>query len=203
MGEMGPRDDFRDRLLDAQEVTETYRERYQREVRAMLHKQLTVPGKVVYAVVLAMSVAMTVGFVCLAITSSQLPALARASFGMGAVFAAAWAWLAAQVLRRGSFDIRKLAAAQASLTWVFVVLMVTVFMVLSGEMPDKAQGTLMVVWGLVFLVSAAAFLITARVQQSELNTREKLLEIECRLAELTERLGPGAAGRPTGEAPRQ
>lgn len=41
---------------------------------------------------------------------------------------------------------------------------------------------------LFFLVMAALFMVRAFVQRSELNTREKLLEIEYRLAELAEKI---------------
>ena len=48
----------------------------------------------------------------------------------------------------------------------------------------------MILCGLVFLVMGAMFLIRHVVELSELKTREKLLEIECRLAELAESLKP-------------
>ena len=41
---------------------------------------------------------------------------------------------------------------------------------------------------LVYEIAAAAILLRAFIERSELNTREKLLEIECRLAELTEQV---------------
>ena len=48
----------------------------------------------------------------------------------------------------------------------------------------------MIVWMLVFEVMAATMLLKAIVRRSELNTREKLLEIEYPLAELTEKSRP-------------
>jgi hypothetical protein len=44
----------------------------------------------------------------------------------------------------------------------------------------------MVLNGLVFLVIAALFMIANRVDQAQLKTREKLLEIEYRLAVMSE-----------------
>jgi len=47
----------------------------------------------------------------------------------------------------------------------------------------------MILGGLVFLVMGLAFLMRHFIEQSELKTRERLLEIEYRLAELAERIG--------------
>ncbi len=44
----------------------------------------------------------------------------------------------------------------------------------------------MIITILVFLVPAAMFMILSRIERAELETREKLLEIEYRLAELAE-----------------
>jgi hypothetical protein len=74
----------------------------------------------------------------------------------------------------------------AGLVWVFVVIMVTIFMV---SAPNSIVGLRMIVSGLVFLVGAAAFLLASRTEQAELRTKEKLLEIEYRLAELSEKIG--------------
>ena len=54
--------------------------------------------------------------------------------------------------------------------------------------PENVVGLRMILSGLVFLVMGAVFLIRHVVEQSELKTREKLLEIEYRLAELADRI---------------
>ena len=45
----------------------------------------------------------------------------------------------------------------------------------------------MIVWMLAFEVAAGIFLLKAIIQRSKVNTCEKLLEIEYRLAELAEK----------------
>ncbi len=52
---------------------------------------------------------------------------------------------------------------------------------------NQLQGLMMVANGLVFLICAAVYWLTYRVEQAELNTREKLLQLELRLAELGEK----------------
>jgi uncharacterized membrane protein len=77
------------------------------------------------------------------------------------------------------------------MVWVFVVLMVIMFMVMSLLAPDRIVGLWMIIFGLVVLVVGAVFLIRHGIAQSELRTREKLLEIEYRLTELAETAKPG------------
>ena len=61
-------------------------------------------------------------------------------------------------------------------------------MLVGGKLADPIKGVQMVVNGLVFLMMAAVFMIFSRINQAELNTREKLLEIELRLAEIAEKI---------------
>ena len=63
--------------------------------------------------------------------------------------------------------------------------LVTMFLVWA---PDNITGLRMILSGLVFLVAGAVFLLQNTIAQAELKSREKLLEIEYRLAELTEAL---------------
>jgi uncharacterized membrane protein len=73
------------------------------------------------------------------------------------------------------------------MAWGLPVILVTLFMV---SAPDTIIGLRMIVAGLVFLVMGLAFLLRHVIEQSELKTREKLLEIEYRLAELVETTRP-------------
>ena len=72
--------------------------------------------------------------------------------------------------------------------------MVTVCMVFA---PENTVGLRMILSSLVFLLMGAVFLIRHVVEQSELKTREKLLEIEYRLAELADRIKPERPSPPT------
>ena len=53
-----------------------------------------------------------------------------------------------------------------------------------------AVGNRMLLSGLAFFVMAAVFLLASRTEQSELTVKEKLLEIEYRLAEFSEKVDP-------------
>ena len=74
------------------------------------------------------------------------------------------------------------------MAWVFTLLMVIFFMMIASSTENKLNGLLMVVNGLVFLISAAVCWISFRVERAELSTREQILRLEMRLAELTEEM---------------
>ncbi len=78
--------------------------------------------------------------------------------------------------------------ASAMVPWCFVVIMATLVLVNAGKFADPIRGVRMLVSILIFLVMAGIFVIRAFIERSELNTREKLLEIEYRLADLTEKM---------------
>ena len=59
---------------------------------------------------------------------------------------------------------------------------------------EISVGNRMLLSGLAFFVMAAVFLLASRTEQSELNVKEKMLEIEYRLAELAEKVDPSRKG---------
>jgi len=164
-------------------------ERHEREIRETMERKLSAPGKVVFAVVEAvmLGTAGLCGWLAVHRWESA-PPLALVGLGVGVLFALASAAMIADVLRRGSIDRLKLPRRVVGLAWVFIVAMVTIFMLATGRTPDAVRSVYTVAYGLVFLVMAAVFLIVQRIEQAELKTREKLLELELRLAEIAELL---------------
>jgi hypothetical protein len=110
----------------------------------------------------------------------------RVPVALGVLFCVGFAILGVRVLRRGSMDLKSDTSFLIGMTWGFVVLTVAMFMVMSLLVPDRIVGLWLSVFGVVVLVIGAVFLIRHGIAQSELRTREKLLEIEYRLAELVE-----------------
>src|SRR4029078_13362854 len=122
----------------------------------------------------------------LALVHDELPLLARAGLVGGAVFEMAWAFLCGRALRRGTWELRTQPAARAGLAWGLAVLLETCFLVLAPQFPDHFEATLALFCGLVLLIGAGVMLVCSRVQQAELRTRESLLRLEYRLAEIAE-----------------
>ena len=74
-----------------------------------------------------------------------------------------------------------------TLVWVFTVLMMVFFLMVGMSLEDRLLGLMMIANGLAFLIIAAVHWITHRIEQAELATRERLLQLELRLAELCEK----------------
>lgn len=184
-----PAADFRERMLADETFDPALRQKYQLEVQNMFETKLNLRQRVVYIFTGLLSIGFVILFGTLAVIAPrELRLLARAGFALGAAFGLAWAVVCLRVSRRGSVKLRKDPKTMAGLSWGFVVIMVTIFMLLSGRAGDHIWGVQMVVTGLVFLVGAAVFLINSVIHEAQFKTQEKLLEIEYCLAELAERL---------------
>ena len=169
----GASHEFRERLLKAEQATPALRERYEKEMQAMLEKKLTGVRRWVWLGAAAMGVGFTGLFGTLAVVApAGFPWWGRLIFAAGALFGIGWAILAIRIFRRGSLNLKTDTGAATGMAWGLPILR-------------------MIVSGLVFLVMGAAFLMRHVVELSELKTREKLLEIEYRLAELSEAVTRG------------
>lgn len=177
---------FDEQLLAAQRVNESLRQKYEREVQAMFEKKLSGTNKLLYISVGVLSVALTIGFAIAAVAARKLPWEAPAGFALGTVFSAGWALLLFRALRRGRIDLRFDEKAQAGLVWVFIVFMITLLMLMAGRHPDSVRGVGMVVNGIVFLIGAVVFMLQTGINQSRMKIEERLLEVQLKIAELTE-----------------
>lgn len=177
---------LRDRLCELESYNPHLRERYAREVRNMLEKNLTLHQKVFVANVLVASLAIGAFLGGLAVVHDELPLLARAGLAGGTVFGVAWAYLCGRALRRGTWELRVQPPAMAGLSWALAVLLSTCFLLLAPQAPDHFQATVGLFMALTILVGAGVMLVSARVQQAELRTQEALLRLEHRIAEMAE-----------------
>ena len=180
------RQNFSEQLLQCEPPDENLRQKCEKEIRAMFEKQLSPAGRALWWFWTVFCTAQAVLFVGVAVwTYGELPIWGTIGFAASVVFALAFGGLCARIAWSGRFKLKTQAPAMVGLAWCFVVLMVTLYMVYA---PDSIAGLRMILSGLVFLVMGAVFLLAGRTEQAELRMKEKLLEIECRVAELTERL---------------
>ena len=158
----------------------------------MLEKRITGIGRWVTLGGTVMNVVLAVLLVTSAIIAPVgVPLPVRIGVAVGALFPIGFAILGLRFFLRGSIDLKFHTSVGSNMAWVGAVLMVIVFMVMSLFAPDRIAGLWMMNFGLVVLVVGAVFLIRHVIEQSELKTREKLLELEYRLAELAETAKPG------------
>ena len=175
-----------DRLCDLESQNPLLRERYHKELQAMLERKLGPWSKLFLAVVMVASVAIAIFLGTQAIIHDELPPLARAAMGGGVLFSLAWAGVTGWTLRRGSMRLQVEPAVLAALAFCFAVLLETCFLVLAPEFPDHFHALLALFCGLVILIGASVQLITTCIQQAALRLGESLLRLEYRLAQLEE-----------------
>ena len=178
---------FRDQLLAVEPLSPDFRAKLEKELRTMFIRQIHLPGRIFFGVIALASLAIAGLCGYLAVTQTELPVAARIGLGIGTLFGLASTGMLTRILRRGALNLkidnRRIAAA----VWVFTVLLMTCFLMLGMSIEDRVMGVLMIVYGLTFLICAGVFLVVYRVEQAEFSLREKLLELELRLAELGEK----------------
>ena len=153
----------------------------------MFIRRLNLPSRIFVSVMGIGAVISAIVCGSLAVTEENLPTLARVGLSVGTLFGLAWAALAARVVRRGVMDLKSDNRLIAAMVWVFTVLMMMFFLAVGMSAEDRLLGVMLILNGLVFLIGAAVHFLTFRIEQAELGTREKLLELELRLAELCEK----------------
>ena len=72
------------------------------------------------------------------------------------------------------------------MVWCFTVLMVVFFLIVCMSIEDRILGIMLIGQSLAFLIGAAVTLVTQRIEQTELATRERLLRIELLVTDLLE-----------------
>ena len=171
----------REHLLALEPESPALRMDYERRLNAMLETPLSTVRRTSTFAVLVAAAAMAMLFVALLATES-IPWKTRGAFAVGLVFAVAWVTYAVRILRRGTYHRRTDSTTAANMTWAFCVITAVAFALLT---PDKNP---FVIFGFLFLLPAAVILLRTVVEQSELRTQERLLELEYKLARLTEAL---------------
>jgi hypothetical protein len=174
---------LRDRLLAVGSPSADFQTQFQKEIRSMFIRKLSAPRRMFfYFVAVGASIS---ALVCgsLALTEPQLPPMARFGLATGVLFGLSWVIAIVSILRRGEIDLKRDGRRIAQMVWVFTLLMSIFFCVVGMSRPDKPLGVLLMLQSLVFLISAAVYWLNHRIEESELNVKEKLLELELHLAE--------------------
>lgn len=178
--------EFRDKLIGAEPENPHLRAEYEKRMAAMLEGPLQWPRRAGLLFATLVSVAAAVLCAVLAVRFRHGPAVVLEGMAVGAAFGIVGAFIAVRILLRGVYHRRRDSVAQANLIWIFIVLLQITFMEADALYPR--DGVRMTVFGLVFLIFAAVLLLRTVVEQCELRTREKLLEMQYELAGLRESL---------------
>ncbi len=180
---------LREQLVCLEHTNPDLRKRYEKEISEMLTQELKGMRKWSLVATGLLSVGLGGTFTTVAVIGEGLPPLIRIGFAIGAAFSLAWVGMAVWILKGGVHKSRQHPTWMANWAWGVTLSMMIIFMMQAGKEPDSVRSVFMVLSGLVYLLMGALFLIRNCIEQAELRTREKLLEIELRLAEIEERNG--------------
>jgi hypothetical protein len=178
--------DLSDRLCELEPQTPALRGKYEQALRNILQRKLSWTMKLFVGAVGAMSIGIAVFLAFVAATHPELPGPAQLGLVGGVIFALAWTALTAWTLYQGTMQVKLQPKWIAGLAWVFAVFLETLFLVLAPSASNPYLGTIALLAGLVILIGAGVQFLGTCIQQSELRTREALLRLEYRLAEIAD-----------------
>ena len=150
---------FSDRLIESEQMSPGCRERYEKEVKAMLLKTLTPAQRIGWWFSTIMCFGFFVGFGYVAITApKELPTLVRASFALGSVFGLIMAIVGGRIAYKGVMHRRNIPNAMTGAVWGFVVLLTVAMLLVTGKHPDSVRSVYMVLTALVYFIMGLGFL---------------------------------------------
>lgn len=178
--------DFREQLVAAQQMTPSLRDGYRRELDAILFETHT-PRSRLPAIVLLI--------ICLGVVAAEIRALliyhGSPTFYIGAVTmllacAAAMAWIGRDLLRGRS--LRKQSLKFPDLFYGAASILLVAELLHGLRAPADPASTFSVLFVFAFFAVCTNWSFSSRITAAELALREETLRIECRLADLAERL---------------
>jgi hypothetical protein len=178
--------ELRDQLLNVQEMNPALREAYRKELDSMLHPPMTVRSGLLGVILLAvlLPIPFLLGRTALLHPVGPLTLTAYAAFG------AACLWGSLVILR----DIRRKRHSRNSTISIANALtsaagIMTVAVLLIGlKNPGNPKSLFDLFYLFVFYFACSMWNLDSRIQATELSAREQSLRLECRLADLADRL---------------
>ncbi len=191
---------FRNELLDVEKPNVNYKEKYEKEIHKMVEKKLSLFGRVGIGLLVATGVLVIIDFVDLlqwALPAEGISNTVTYGFTLsGLVLAVVFTILTVYLVIFGRFGLRikpSLIVGVGAAMFFFLIVARTFFTELSllqinpQDWRVKLQEQLAVAI-FFMLVFVGLYLILRVLYRLEFRTREKLLEIEYRLVELTEKI---------------
>jgi hypothetical protein len=176
---------LKERLLKFEKASPT--EKYRKEM-AELHERRLSPAQraiIVLVTVSALVASVFMGWLA-AIPPRPLPMVSRLGLGFWAICSLVTSLLASGVAKRGVMRGRIDPNRIVAFIYVSLVVFAITMLALMGQVPDTGKRVIMGSIALLFFGMGCVFLITTRLDQMELRTREKLIEIQLELYRLTQ-----------------
>lgn len=177
--------ELRQRLFEAQEMTPELRDVYQHELDAILHETLTPRKRLPSMIILMILVVCAVGIVVAMFIHHGIVFFSSAvTMLIFCTLAAAWI---ARDQWRGAFT-RKSSLKMADLFYGTAEVLTVLALFKGLRAPSDPATTFNFLFPFVWLITCLGWCLLNRIAAAELTVREEMLRIECRLADLAERL---------------
>jgi hypothetical protein len=179
-------DEFRQQLLNVQEMSPALQQGYQKELESMLHPPLTKRTASIGAA-LAIGLLVCVGLIIRADVFYHVRGLMLVGH---LALAAGFLGAAALIIR----DLRKRKQSQRSVFSIASLLtgtagtLTVVALIIGLRAPSDPKSLFGAFYVFVFYFACAIWALESRIASSELSAREQSLRIECRLADLAQRM---------------
>lgn len=184
---------FTDRLLAMEKTSPIYKEQYERKVRAMLEKKLSRIQRAGFAILAVIGICATILFFNMA--QKKQEDIWRLFTVPPLVLAFIWTLLTGWVTVTGKLRLRSqrlgiiiIALALCFFTVVAFVL-IWIIPLSRRDISDlPVLGTQLALVGFFLVNTIGLCVVLAGLNRLDFRSREKLLEIECRLVDLTEKI---------------
>ena len=179
----GTKQKFREQLLDADSASLTLRLDYERRMNAMLERKLTRAKKFWFVTLTLFCIIAGATTLMLALTEPKLPPVARIGLLIGTMFAVSWSVFLVRIVRRGTMKLRIDPPLAAGMGFMFALIMCVLFAV-AGMPPAYVTMN-----AALFLIPAGLIVLRTVIEQSESRMQERLVELQYKVARLTEKFG--------------
>jgi peptidoglycan/LPS O-acetylase OafA/YrhL len=181
--------EFRNRLMDIEPLSAERNAKLKQEIQAMFEQKMSRWEKVYWGASAAGSLVFAVCAIPI-VFFAPVTTNVRMIWGVFGVINALVAAFLLWRIRNGSMNLpQQFAAGKAS---VGVTMLITTLLLINATAHPTLENLVWSLFGVTWVVAAAAIAVHNRVMAAELNSREQVLKLEYRLAELAEKLGQRA-----------
>lgn len=179
--------DFSEQLLKAEQINLSYREKYEKDLQAILEPKLSGIERMGLLAAMVFSLVMGI-FLLIVGLSKNAPLLPRLAILWGSLFSLLMATYMGLIAVRGS---QRMKTEETFFSVLGLILGVGMFMFMldiAPMYPDPMKGVRLIASGFLFLFATSVVFIVHNIHLAKIEIREKLLEMEYRLAEISEQL---------------
>jgi len=188
---------FRKDLISLEPVSHQLELKFKKEIEKMYNQEITGMWRFGLWAKSTFLLLFGLALICSALFNQpiSLPPLGRWLWVLGGVFTLVVALLELRIVWNKKMDLRKDSKISAQVGSVGMTVVAFAVLFAGFYSRDLQQIAILAPMALLILIIALLISIYHRVEQGELNIREKLLEIEYRLAAFDERMQGGKAGK--------